>query len=255
MRLAEKIFETLNTLGSIPKTNLKIIKPKSEEQEMYQPPKGAVAAAKKAIEWKEKYPSEVTAGTQVGWTRAGQLARGEKVSFDIVKRMHSFFSRHDGNQAIKPEHKDTPWKDNGYIAWLIWGGDSAKSWAEGIVKASKNETITNDESLQDMTDDEIKKLFPFRYEEIIKRLRGKVETPTATQPTKPGPEHERLMISVLSKPLSGPKEIKKGVFHYQSRELDVLVDTNKKVVTIKKIPTNDKLFLMSSADRLKYKLK
>jgi hypothetical protein len=109
-----------------------------EEQEMFQPPKGAVAAAKKAIEWKEKYGDEVKGGTQVGWTRANQLASGEKVSLDIVKRMHSFFSRHEGNQTVAPEHKDTPWKDNGYIAFLIWGGSSAAAWSKQIAKANKD---------------------------------------------------------------------------------------------------------------------
>ena len=34
------------------------------------------------------------AGTAVGWTRAGQLARGETLSLSTVKRMYSFFSRH-----------------------------------------------------------------------------------------------------------------------------------------------------------------
>jgi hypothetical protein len=104
------------------------------EEENYKPPAGAKSAAKKAIDWKEKYGDEVDAGTQVGWTRAGQLARGENLSLDIVKRMYSFFSRHDGNQKISPEHKDEPWKDNGYVSWLIWGGDAAKEWAANIIK-------------------------------------------------------------------------------------------------------------------------
>ena len=82
-----------------------------------------------AIDWKEKYGrDEVPAGTPVGWARAHQLAKGEKISADTVKRM-SAFNRHRKNSKIAPEHKDEPWKDNGYVAWLIWGGDEGVDWA------------------------------------------------------------------------------------------------------------------------------
>ena len=92
-------------------------------------PKAASANAKKAIEWKEKYGrDEVTAGTPVGWQRAHQLAKGEAVSRDVVGRMAAF-NRHRKNSSISAEHKDTPWKDNGHVAWLIWGGDEGVDWA------------------------------------------------------------------------------------------------------------------------------
>ncbi|NND23756.1 MAG: hypothetical protein HKN86_03590, partial [Acidimicrobiia bacterium] len=68
------------------------------------------------------------AGTAVGWTRANQLAKGEKISADTVKRMASF-NRHRKNSSIKPELKGTPWKDKGYVSWLIWGGDEGVDWA------------------------------------------------------------------------------------------------------------------------------
>ena len=91
------------------------------------------AAAKKnaqmAIDWKEEHGrDEVEAGTPVGWARAHQLAKGENLSTDTVKRM-SAFNRHRKNSSIKPELKETPWKDRGYIAWLIWGGDEGVDWA------------------------------------------------------------------------------------------------------------------------------
>ncbi len=41
----------------------------------------------------------------------------------------SAFNRHRKNSSIAPEHKDTPWKDRGYVAWLIWGGDEGVDWA------------------------------------------------------------------------------------------------------------------------------
>ena len=54
----------------------------------YSPPAGARAAARRAIKFKEDGKAK-GAGTSVGWTRAGQLARGEALSLDTVKRMYS----------------------------------------------------------------------------------------------------------------------------------------------------------------------
>lgn len=92
-------------------------------------PAAAKANAKKAIKWKEEHGrDEVKGGTEVGWARAHQLAKGEALSKDVVSRMAQF-NRHRKNSKIKPELKDEPWKDNGYIAWLIWGGDEGVDWA------------------------------------------------------------------------------------------------------------------------------
>ena len=101
----------------------------NEEDSYDDYPAAAKKNAQMAIDWKEKYGrDEVPAGTPVGWARAHQLAKGEKISADTVKRM-SAFNRHRKNSKIAPEHKDEPWKDNGYVAWLIWGGDEGVDWA------------------------------------------------------------------------------------------------------------------------------
>ncbi len=91
-------------------------------------PQSASNNAKRAIAYKKKYGSEVKGMTQTGWTRAGQLARREKLSRSTIARMASF-KRHQKNAVINPEYKSTPWKDNGYIAWLGWGGASGVEWA------------------------------------------------------------------------------------------------------------------------------
>lgn len=91
-------------------------------------PQSASNNAKRAINYKKKYGSEVKGMTQTGWTRAGQLARKEKLSRSTIARMASF-KRHQKNAVINPEYKSTPWKDNGYIAWLGWGGASGVEWA------------------------------------------------------------------------------------------------------------------------------
>lgn len=104
-------------------------------------PQAAIDNAKKAIEWRDKYGrDEVTAGTRVGWARANQLANKEPISADTVSRMAAF-NRHRKNSKINPDLKETPWKDNGYVAWLIWGGDEGIDWA-----IKKSDEIKNKEN-------------------------------------------------------------------------------------------------------------
>ena len=115
---------------------------------------------KHAWDWKEKYGRDiVTAGTAVGWQRAHQLAKGEALSEDVVSRMAQF-NRHRKNSKIAPEFKDEPWKDRGYVAWLIWGGDEGVNWAmekmDKIKVISATEGLTFDEFL--IINESLKKL-------------------------------------------------------------------------------------------------
>ena len=88
-------------------------------------PQAAKNNAKRAIEWKKKNGS--SCGTQVGWTRAGQLARGEKISRDTIARMASF-KRHQ-------QHKDVPYSEGcGGIMWDAWGGSAGVNWAISKLK-------------------------------------------------------------------------------------------------------------------------
>lgn len=104
--------------------------------EGYSPPAGARAAARRAIKFKEDGKAN-GAGTAVGWTRAGQLARGETLSLSTVKRMYSYFSRHEVDKKGKDwANQSNP--SNGYIMWLAWGGDAGYSWSRGIVEREKN---------------------------------------------------------------------------------------------------------------------
>ena len=125
-------------------------------KEGYTPTAGMKAAAKRAIRWKEQGKA-TGAGTAVGWTRAGQLARGETLSLSTVKRMYSFFSRHEVDKKGK-DFYNTSNPSNGRIMWDAWGGDAGFSWSRKIVEREKNmkKTITtNDmaEEIKDILDD------------------------------------------------------------------------------------------------------
>jgi hypothetical protein len=106
--------------------------------EGYSPPEGARSAARRAIKLKEQGKAK-GAGTSVGWTRAGQLARGETLSLSTVKRMYSYFSRHEVDKQGKDwNNAESP--SNGKIMWLAWGGDAGYSWSRSIVERSKKKT-------------------------------------------------------------------------------------------------------------------
>lgn len=109
-----------------------------ESNKSFKPPKGAQEAAKKVLRWRDEHGDEVKGMTRVGWTRANQLAKGENLSLDTVKRMASF-ARHKSNSEIEKEHRGEPWKDAGYVAWLGWGGDVGINWAQRVSERESDE--------------------------------------------------------------------------------------------------------------------
>jgi len=150
-------------------------------KEGYKPTAGMKSAAKRAIRWKEEGKA-TGAGTAVGWTRAGQLARGETLSLSTVKRMYSFFSRHEVDKKGK-DFYNTSNPSNGRIMWDAWGGDAGFSWSRKIVEREKNmkKSLTQDdlvEEIKDMLNDAVE---PFDTvieieddEEITKALRPEI---------------------------------------------------------------------------------
>lgn len=102
------------------------------------PPESAQNNARKVLKWREEHGDEVQGMTQVGWTRANQLADGGALSEDVIKRMAQF-ARHEKNAEVAEEYKSTPWKDAGYVAWLGWGGTSGINWAKGLSEKMKKE--------------------------------------------------------------------------------------------------------------------
>jgi hypothetical protein len=92
-------------------------------------PKAARENAQKVLNWRLRYGrDEVNGMTRVGWRRANQLAKGQKISRSTIARMASF-NRHRRNAQIDPDLRGTPWKDAGYVAWLGWGGTEGVEWA------------------------------------------------------------------------------------------------------------------------------
>ncbi len=82
------------------------------------------ANAKRGLELRRKHGR---GGTAVGVARARDISNRKTLSPETVRRMHAFFSRHEKNKAGGED-------DAGYIAWLLWGGDSGQGWAKRKVE-------------------------------------------------------------------------------------------------------------------------
>ena len=73
-------------------------------------------------------------GTEVGKIRANQLAKGEAISLDTVKRMYSYLSRHEVDLESSKGYGD----GCGKLMYDSWGGKSALSWAESKINQAEN---------------------------------------------------------------------------------------------------------------------
>jgi lambda family phage portal protein len=96
------------------------------------PTKGMIEEAARGLEWRREYNR---GGTEVGVARARDISNGKNLSDDTVKRMHSFFSRHEVDkkgQGFQPGEDGFP--SAGRIAWALWGGDAGQTWAAAKVK-------------------------------------------------------------------------------------------------------------------------
>lgn len=136
------------------KYSIKSLKVKADIPEKYsdidfRPPQTARDNAQMALDAREDTDNPNDCGTRAGWARANQLASGEELSPDIVKRM-SQFARHEDNSEMDDEEGRA---DCGWMMWKAWGGDEGIEWAERTVdrmeeadQSDKLDTATLDTS-------------------------------------------------------------------------------------------------------------
>jgi len=101
------------------------------------PTKGMIAEAKKGLEWRREYGR---GGTETGVARARTISNAQNLSISTIKRMNSFFARHEksskGGEGFEPGEDGFP--SAGRIAWALWGGDAGQTWAAKKVKEIEN---------------------------------------------------------------------------------------------------------------------
>lgn len=120
----------LSQIKAVIKSDKRLKKGKRTEMESFSDyPQSVSNNAKRGIELNKKVNNKCA--TQVGKVRAQQLADRKPVSMETIKRMYSYLSRAE----VYYESGDT--ESCGYISYLLWGGKSAKSWAES--KINQNE--------------------------------------------------------------------------------------------------------------------
>ena len=166
-------------------------------KEGYKPTSGMQSAARRAIKIKEQGKAK-GAGTAVGWTRAGQLARGETLSLSTVKRMYSFFSRHEVDKKGKDwDNAENP--SNGKIMWLAWGGDAGFSWSRKIVEREKNmkKSLITQELVEEIKD---------MLEDVINPVDTVIEIPEDTLVKSVDPKPEDISDEDISKTYESDNE-------------------------------------------------
>jgi len=111
------------------------------------PTEGMAAEAQKFLDWRKEGEQ---GGTAVAVARARQLVNRQELSAETVRRMHSFFSRHEvDKQAEGFSAGEEGYPSKGRVAWAAWGGDAGQTWARA--KDAALDRI--DEGDRDMTNE------------------------------------------------------------------------------------------------------
>jgi len=93
--------------------------------------------AERGLAWRREFGR---GGTEVGIARARDISNGVNLSMDTVRRMASYFARHEVDkeaEGFRPGEDGYP--SNGRIAWALWGGDAGQSWANRILEQEDDE--------------------------------------------------------------------------------------------------------------------
>jgi len=97
----------------------------------FKPTAGMIEEAKRGLAWRQKYDR---GGTLVGVARARDIVNGKRLSADTVRRMASFFSRHEVDKQGKGFTPGPNFPSPGRIAWALWGGDAGAAWSKQIAE-------------------------------------------------------------------------------------------------------------------------
>jgi len=120
----------LSTLKAIIKKDKRYGKGQRIEMESYSDyPDGVKNNAKRVLEYVDKN-GWGSCGTPVGKQRANQLAKGEPISVDTIKRMYSFLSRHEKDLETSTAYGD----GCGKLMYDAWGGRSALGWSRNKLR-------------------------------------------------------------------------------------------------------------------------
>ena len=105
----------------------------------FSPTEAMAREAERGLAWRDEFNR---GGTEIGVARARDIKNRKNLSLDTVKRMKSYFARHEVDkqgEGFSPGEDGYP--SAGRIAWALWGGDPGKSWANNIVDREEDKAM------------------------------------------------------------------------------------------------------------------
>ena len=116
-------------------------------------PDGVKNNAKRVLEYVEKN-GWGSCGTDVGKQRANQLAKGEAISLETIKRMYSYLSRHEGDLDSSTSYSE----GCGKLMYDAWGGKAALGWSRNKLR-ELGELDENEVQVEEVLIEAIKEYF------------------------------------------------------------------------------------------------
>lgn len=103
-------------------------------------PKSATENAKRALKWLEENDNPNDCLTAVGFARANQLAKRERLTRDTIARMAAF--------KRQQQHNDVSYEDGcGGVAWDAWGGTEGIEWAKRKIEQIDSNNNKNENKM------------------------------------------------------------------------------------------------------------
>jgi HK97 family phage prohead protease len=103
------------------------------------PTKEMAAEAQKGLDWRKEYGR---GGTEVGVARARDISNRRDLSMDTVRRMKSYFARHEVDKEAQGFYQGQDgFPSAGRIAWQLWGGDAGRDWTDMVLETEDNERM------------------------------------------------------------------------------------------------------------------
>ena len=168
------------------------------------PTDAMVEEAKRGLEWRKEHGR---GGTKIGVARARDIQNRKELSIDTVKRMFSFFARHEVDKKAEGfDSGEDGYPSAGRIAWALWGGDPGFAFARrvkesveaadqegeraelsGSVKKGLQKKV--DDHNEEYGDDETKRTSLRTLSAVFRRGVGAYKTnPGSVRPTVKSPE-------------------------------------------------------------------
>lgn len=106
----------------------------------FKPSESAASSAARGLELRKKNKGKGGLNVQQahkqgigsGVARAVSLKNRKTLSPSTVRRMKAFFDRHEKNKGASGGKSLS--QDKGYVAWLLWGGDAGRAWANKVCR-------------------------------------------------------------------------------------------------------------------------